>query len=243
MVPASQGLAGKRGMEEREEPCLSAPTGHSVCLELRQPIPGLSKLSWSWALHLPHQGSCVPLLLPLIPAWGRILSWPALHLLPILAVPHAPGAGREGLLECGKTCPPGCYSCVPLSLPRGHGANKSGDMSSILQEARLAPCTSQEQLLPAVAQMLAMGHQDGIGKRMWTGRYKTFPLSEQQPSGYVWGGRNSGETVEPTPNPRRLRAALHFLAHHTPTTAFQSQGLCTCHSLFLQCASLHSLTC
>ena len=58
---------------------------------------------------------------------------------------------------------------APLSLPRGLGANESGDTSSILQEARLAPCTSQEQLLPAVSQMLAMGHQDGIGKRMWIG--------------------------------------------------------------------------
>lgn len=45
-----------------------------------------------------------------------------------------------------------------------HGANKSGDMSSPLQEARLAHGTCRVQPLSAISQMPTMGHQDGIGK-------------------------------------------------------------------------------
>lgn len=36
---------------------------------------------------------------------------------------------------------------------------------------------------------------------------------------------------------------LHLPTQHIPLSIFQPQGLCTCYSLFVQCASLPSLTC
>lgn len=105
-------------------------------------------------------------------AWRGILSCLTAHLLPIPVVPHPLEQGEDW--ECSETC---TRSNLPLAAaPPQHPSLIApgdtelvylGDVSPLLQEAMLAPCTSHILLLPGVSQMPAMGHQYGMGKRMW----------------------------------------------------------------------------
>lgn len=106
-------------------------------------------------------------------AWRRTLCGLTVHLLLTPAVSYLRRGEKRSWGYTVRPAPGGppswiplCLS-IPLLLPQRHRTTKPGDMRSILQGARPAPCASHVQPVPAAFQMPAIGCQDEIGKRVW----------------------------------------------------------------------------
>lgn len=137
----------------REEEAFWPPPASPVCLELRGGALATGSTNHKLVLG-PHTCPVRTLQgLSFFLGFLRLGKKPVLsevHLLPISAIPHPLQEGEKALELRGAATLPQHTS--PLPLPRGHGANKYRNMCPMLQEARLAPRTSQVQPLPAVSQ-------------------------------------------------------------------------------------------